>query len=119
MRVWQHRLRMVDSVACCIHGGAVWQVADGVHKLGAGKRGSGDVLVRGNGLGMVDGISCPVHRRSVRQVTHVVEEVEVGVGILLKSIGRILHGNLRQRSLLPTAAARQGWEQKPGASNRP
>lgn len=62
MWVWHHRLRMVDSVARGVHRGAVRQVADRVHKLGAGKRGSRDVLVRGNGLRMIDGIARPVHQ---------------------------------------------------------
>ena len=88
MRVGLHPLRMVDGIACSMHGGAVRHVSDRVGEQGSWQPGAICMRV-GAGphfLRMIDCIASFMHRCAVWQVSHIIEEVKVDVSILLSLI---------------------------------
>ena len=68
MRVRAHGLRVVQSIACCVHWGTIREVANRVGEVGPWQWRSWSVRVWSNGLRMVDGVARPVHGCAIWQV---------------------------------------------------
>ena len=68
MEIGLHGLGMVQGIACCVHWGAIWQVADGIGEESTGQWRSWSVWIWSNGLRVVDGVAGPVHWRAIWQV---------------------------------------------------
>lgn len=70
VHVWLHPVRVVQSIACCVHGCAIWEVANRVVQVGSRQWRPWCVRIWLNPLGVVDAVSGHVHRRAIWQVAY-------------------------------------------------
>jgi len=89
VHVWLHPLRVVQSIACCVHGCAIWEVANRVVQVGPWQWRPWCVRIWLNPLGVVDAVSGHVHRCAIWQVAHVVQKLQVCVSILLLAVVKL------------------------------
>ena len=89
MRVRLHPLRMVDGIACSIHGGAVRHVSDRVGEEPARQGGAWRMQIWLDQLGVVDGIPSSIDGSSIWQVAHIIHVLRIREDVLLMAVGQL------------------------------